>query len=56
MRKKAGDAIFKTATDALAGLFAKYPLGISMEIMEIMEVLSEISMFSMISMAQFRNS
>ena len=35
VRKKAGDAIFKAVTDALAGLYAKHPLGISMEIMEI---------------------
>ena len=35
VRKRAGDAMFKAVTDALAGLFAKYPLGISMEIMEI---------------------
>ena len=35
VRKKAGDAIFKAVTDTLASLYAKYPLGISMEIMEI---------------------
>ena len=35
VRKKAGDAIFKAVTDTLTSLFAKYPLGISMEIMEI---------------------
>jgi 5-carboxymethyl-2-hydroxymuconate isomerase len=35
VRKKAGDAIFKAVAETLAGLYAKYPLGISMEIMEI---------------------
>jgi 5-carboxymethyl-2-hydroxymuconate isomerase len=34
-RKSAGDAIFKALIGALAPLFERYPLGISMEIMEI---------------------
>jgi len=34
-RKSAGEAIFKALTGALAPLFERYPVGISMEIMEI---------------------